>query len=139
MILVDTSVWVDHFRFGEPGLITLLNREEVLTHPFVLGELACGNLRNRRETLHLLSRLPAALVATDGETLGFIERYKLTGRGIGYIDAHLLAATALGDTSRLWTHDKRLAAIAAEMDLGVAAESVPEPRIHERAEPYRRY
>ncbi|HET6655459.1 MAG TPA: type II toxin-antitoxin system VapC family toxin [Gammaproteobacteria bacterium] len=134
MILVDTSVWIDHFRSGDTALAALLDRGEVLSHPLVLGELACGNIGNRVETLHLLSHLPQALTATDAEVLGFIEHNQLMGRGIGYIDAHLLAATALSDASRLWTRDKRLATVAAEMNLGVAEEIAS--RIHERRASY---
>lgn len=103
MILVDTSVWVDHLRAGDAELAALLNGSQVLMHPFVLGELACGNLRNRMEVLALLKDLPRAAVATDEEVLFFIEQHALMGRGIGYVDAHLLAAVALGDVTRLWT------------------------------------
>jgi predicted nucleic acid-binding protein len=117
VILVDTSVWVDHLRSGEPALKTALESGRVLMHPFVLGELACGNLENRDEVLRLLGDLPAAPTATDREALGLIERRALTGRGIGYIDVHLLASMALGDVARLWTRDGRLEAVAAEMKL----------------------
>ncbi len=109
MILVDTSVWIDHFRRGNPTLVAALEREDVLTHPFVIGELACGELKKRREVLDLLAALPAAVVASDEETLNFIERHRLMGNGIGYIDAHLLASVALTEGGRLWTLDKRLA------------------------------
>lgn len=108
MILVDTSVWIDHFRRGNATLVTALEREDVLTHPFVVGELACGELKKRREVLDLLSALPAAVVASDEETLHFIETHRLMGKGIGYIDAHLLAAVALTEDALLWTLDKRL-------------------------------
>lgn len=117
MILADTSVWVDHLRRGEPALVDALEAEQVLMHPFVLGELACGNLRNRRELLTLLGQLPRGPVATDEEVLAFIERRALMGRGIGYVDVHLLASAAIAGGSRLWTHDRRLAAVAAELDL----------------------
>lgn len=117
MILADTSVWIDHLRSGEPLLIEFLEGGAIAMHPFVLGELACGNLKNRRETLRLLGDLPAAPVATDSEAREFIERRDLMGRGVGYIDIHLLASTVLAGSARLWTRDKRLAAIAA--DLGV--------------------
>ncbi|HEX7124710.1 MAG TPA: type II toxin-antitoxin system VapC family toxin [Thermodesulfobacteriota bacterium] len=119
MILVDTSVWVDHLRRGDAALAAALEAVEVCIHPFVLGELACGTLRNRREVLELLARLPGVPVATDEEALEFIERRALMGRGIGYIDVHLLASAALAGTVRLWTRDRRLAAVAA--DLGLAA------------------
>ena len=113
MILVDTSVWVDHLRAGNEGLSTLLNSGQVLMHPFVLGELACGNLRQRAEVLSLLKDLPQASVAHDGEVLFFIERHELMGHGIGYVDAHLMAAVALDGGARLWTRDKRLKALAS--------------------------
>ena len=86
-------------------------------HPFVLGELACGNLRNRREVLRLLGDLPTAPVASEREALELIERRALMGRGIGYVDVHLLAAAALGAGARLWTSDERLALVAAELEL----------------------
>ena len=118
MILVDSSVWIDHLRNGEPALVALLNTGQVLTHPFVVGELACGNLKNRTAVLSLLQDLPAAPVASDEEVLFFIERHDLMGRGIGYVDAHLLSAASLtGTTRQLWTRDKRLAAVAEAMGL----------------------
>ena len=117
MILVDTSVWIDHLRAGEEELVALLNSARVLSHPFVVGELACGNLRHRDEVLTLMGELPQITVATDAEVLYFIEQHGLMGRGIGYIDAHLLAAVSLASPARLWTRDRRLAAVAA--DLGV--------------------
>jgi predicted nucleic acid-binding protein len=117
VILVDTSVWVDHLRAGNPRLVTELDGGRVLTHPFVIGELACGTLRNRREVLDLLSRLPSAPMATHAEALDFLERRALMGRGIGFIDVHLLASAALATPATLWTRDRRLAAIAAELSL----------------------
>ena len=108
MILVDTSVWIDHLRAGDAELSALLNGSKVLMHPFVLGELACGNLRNRTEVLALLKNLPRAVVATDEEVLFFIERHALMGRGIGYVDVHLLAAVTLDGVTKIWTRDKRL-------------------------------
>jgi predicted nucleic acid-binding protein len=117
VILVDTSVWIDHLRSGEPVLATALEGGRVLMHPFVRGELACGNLKNRAEVLQLLEDLPAAPTATDPEVLGMIERRYLMGRGIGYIGVHLLASTALADLGRLWTRDSRLAAVAVELEL----------------------
>jgi predicted nucleic acid-binding protein len=118
VILADTSVWVDHLRSGVPELGSLLERGEILQHPFVRGELACGNLANRREVLDLLARLPAAPLASDEEAVAFIEGRGLMGRGIGYIDVHLLAAVALAGSARLWTRDRRLAAVAAELGAG---------------------
>jgi predicted nucleic acid-binding protein len=120
MILVDTSVWIDHLRGRESALAVELNAGRVLMHPFVLGELACGNLRNRPRVLYLLQRLPRATVATDAEALTYIEHNRLMGHGIGYVDVHLLASVSLGEPARLWTRDTRLAAIAA--DLGLAFE-----------------
>ncbi len=117
MILVDTSVWIDHLRLGESALATALEGGQVMMHPFVLGELACGNLKNRDEVLRLLGDLPAAPTATDPEALDFIERRALMGRGIGYIDVHLLASAALDGVARLWTRDHRLSAAAAELKL----------------------
>lgn len=117
MILVDTSVWVDHLQKGVAALAEALEREEVMAHPFVIGELACGNLKNRGEVLGLLGRLPSIAVADDDETLLFIERRHLMGKGLGYIDAHLLASVTIADGVRLWTRDKRLARVAAELGL----------------------
>lgn len=125
MILVDTSVWVDHFRKGEPRLSSELERGVVFMHPFVLGELACGHLRNRGEVLRLLRQLPAAPVASDEEALGFIEDRGLMGRGIGYVDVHLLAATALAGDLRLWSRDRRLADVAGDMGLGFTFPGEP--------------
>ncbi len=117
MILVDTSVWIEHLRAEDEKLTALLNSSQVLTHPTVVGELACGHLRNRKELLSLLGGLPRVLAPSDNEVLFFIERHQLMGRGIGYIDAHLLAATALTESARLWTHDLRLAHVASELNL----------------------
>jgi predicted nucleic acid-binding protein len=121
MILVDTSVWIDHLRKGDEELAARLNRSEVLTHPFVIGELACGNLRNRSGILTLLKNLPRTTFATDDEVLLFIERNELMGRGIGYVDAHLLAATALTAPTLIWTRDKRLDDVATFLDLAFEA------------------
>ena len=123
MILVDTSVWVDHLRDGTTALAAALEQGRVLTHPFVLGELACGKLKNRGEVLQLLGELPAAPMATDPEALDFIERRALMGRGIGYVDVHLLASVALAGTAQLWTRDKRLAAVAADLELAYAEQA----------------
>ncbi len=117
MILVDTSVWVDHLRSGSEALTAALMAGRVLAHPFVIGELACGTLQNRREVLDLLGRLPSVPTATHAEALAFIERRALMGRGIGFIDVHLLASVALAAPAHLWTRDRRLAAIATELDL----------------------
>ena len=117
MILVDTSIWIDHLRTGDKELAELLTNSQVLMHPFILGELACGNLRQRTEILTLLKDLPQATTARDDEVLYFIERHELMGRGIGYIDAHLLASVVLDGGAHLWTRDKRLQAIAGEFGL----------------------
>lgn len=117
MILVDTSVWIDHLRRSDARLSVALENGSVLMHPFVLGEIACGNLTNRDDVLTLLADLPSAPVATDAEALAFIERHKLMGRGIGYIDVHLLASTALRSDARLWTRDRRLGETAASLEL----------------------
>lgn len=107
MILVDTSVWVEHLRSGTIGLEALLNDGHVVCHPFIIGELACGNLRNRAEILSLLQDLPMASRADDDEIIQFIEDHKLMGKGLGYIDIHLLMS-ALLTRIPLWTIDKRL-------------------------------
>lgn len=112
MILVDTSVWIDHFRSGDAELAALLRDHRVLAHPWVVGELALGRLDQREQILELLNNLPQALVASDLEVLAMIDNYHLSGAGIGYVDAHLLAATALTAGARLWTRDKRLASVA---------------------------
>ncbi len=117
MILVDTSVWIDYLHAGDERLSAALNAGLVLMHPMVLGELACGTLRNRAAVLDLLSNLPSAPRASDAEVLALLERGTLMGRGIGYVDVHLLASATLAGTARLWTRDKRLAAVAAELAL----------------------
>jgi predicted nucleic acid-binding protein len=119
VILVDTSVWIDHLRAGVPALVEALEQGQVLVHPFVRGELACGNLRNRSEVLELLGNLPSVPTATEAEAMEFIERRSIMGRGIGYIDVHLLASAALAGAARLWTRDRRLARVAAELNLAL--------------------
>lgn len=115
MILVDTSVWVDHLRRGDPGLVDLLERSLVIMHPFVVGEIACGSLHNREAILELLQDLPAAAVAEGDEILRFIERHVLHGKGIGYVDVHLLASVALTEGAKVWTRDKKLRLVAQMM------------------------
>lgn len=115
MILVDTSVWVDHLRRGDPGLVDLLERSAVAMHPFVIGEIACGNLRDRESVLELLQDLPAAVVADGDEVLQFIDHHVLHGKGIGYVDVHLLASVALTGGARVWTRDMRLHRVAAAL------------------------
>ena len=116
MILVDTSVWVDHLRQGEAGLVAALQAVQVSMHPWVVGELACGNLRGRAQVLGLLQSLPSVPVASDREVLFFIDQHALMERGIGYVDVNLLASARLAG-ARLWTRDKRLHAIATALDL----------------------
>jgi predicted nucleic acid-binding protein len=116
MVLVDTSIWVAHFRQGEPVLAGLLRHGLVLSHPFVTGELACGNLRERFVILSDLATLPAATSASDAEVMRLIEDRKLWGRGLGWIDAHLLASALLSHC-RLFTFDKALRTAASELDL----------------------
>jgi len=117
VILVDTSVWVDHLRSGDRDLSGLLEASRVLGHPFVLGELAMGGLRRRGQVLYELGRLPQANAATDSEVLHFVEAEALHGRGIGYVDAHLLASVRLTPGTLLWTRDQRLRAVADDLKL----------------------
>lgn len=119
MILADSSVWIDHLRRSDTILAGLLDAGRILAHAFVIGELACGTIRRRGEILSLLRDLPQARLASDDEVLSFIERHRLMGLGIGYVDAHLLASTALTADARLWTRDRRLANVAARLDLDV--------------------
>lgn len=118
MTLVDTSVWVEHLRRGVPDLGALLERGDVGCHPFVVGELACGNLTRRAETLGLLAALPRVDVAEHDEVLAFVDRERLAGRGLGWVDVHLLASAQLSRAG-LWSLDGRLDAAARR--LGVAA------------------
>lgn len=117
MILVDTSIWIDHLRQGDPLLTRRLESAQVLAHPFVTGEIALGSLRQRDAVISALSDLPQARVATDEEVLRFIEREQLFGLGLGYVDVHLLAAARLTPGSTLWTRDKRLSEAAARLKL----------------------
>jgi len=123
MILVDSSIWIDHLRQTNDRLVALLDDTAVLTHPFVVGELALGSLRDRAKVIGALSDLPLALAASDEEVLGLIERRALHTRGLGYIDAHLIASTMLTKGAQLWTRDKRLEAAANELGIS-AAEAV---------------
>jgi len=115
VILVDTSVWVQHFRARDSTLTKLLEEGAALIHPFVIGELSLSSFHQRELVLQMLSRLPAASVATNAEALHFIDQNALFGRGVGYVDVHLLAATRLTAGSRLWTLDKRLNDVAVEL------------------------
>jgi len=116
MILVDTSVWIDHLRTGNRQLQALLEDADVLIHPFVVGELTCGTLRNRDEVLALLRALPEAPPAEHIEVMRLVERERLYGRGIGWIDAHLIASARLS-SAPLWTLDRRLGHVASRLRL----------------------
>jgi len=117
MVLVDTSVWVMHLRQGRIGLDGLLDQGEVMCHPYIMGELACGNLNNRLEILSLLKTLQTALQAEHEEVMQFIENNSLMGKGLGYIDIHLLASAILS-RAPLWTLDKKLKQVS--LRLGIA-------------------
>jgi len=119
LILVDTSIWINHLRASDDHLVALLGSGMVLTHPFVIGELALGNIGARDSVLSALSRLPRVIVATDAEALHFIDRHALFGRGAGYVDIHLLAAVQLTAGAKLWTRDKRLHGVASQLGLAI--------------------
>lgn len=114
MVLVDTSVWINHLRIGNKRLAYLLHEGKVCCHPFIIGELACGNLKNRSEVLTLLQNLPQVLSVHHPEILLFINNYTLMGTGIGYIDVSLLASAKLSDAN-LWTFDRKLDSIASSL------------------------
>lgn len=116
MIIIDTSVFVDFLRSGDQAVEKALDEARVLSHPFVIGEIALGHLRNRDEVIGLLSALPKAVAASNDEVMAFIERVSLFGRGVGYVDAHLLASARLSGVL-LWTRDKRLKSVAEELSL----------------------
>jgi predicted nucleic acid-binding protein len=118
VILVDTSIWIDHLRSGNRRLRGLLDQGDVLCHPLIVGEVACGSLRHREEVLALLDQLPKAVVAEHAEVLEFLNLRRLYGKGIGWIDLHLLASVHLSN-ALLWTADSRVEKVAAE--LGCAA------------------
>jgi len=122
VILVDTSVWIDHFRSGVPHLAAALEKRLVVTHAFVIGELALGNLRQRDIVLASLRRLTTVPVVRDAELLEFIAQRSLSGRGIGFVDAHLVAACHLSPGMRLWTRDRRLRTIAEEQGVVAAVD-----------------
>lgn len=117
MILADTSVWIAHLRWRLPDLATLLGEQQVLVHPFIIGELACGQIGQRTAILHFISELPRAALASHEEVLQFVEDRRLWGRGVGFIDFHLLAS-ALLTGCRFWTRDRKLSGIVAELGLG---------------------
>ncbi|MBI1787823.1 MAG: type II toxin-antitoxin system VapC family toxin [Acidobacteria bacterium] len=114
MILADTSVWIRHFREGDPRFQQLLSHGEIRMHPFVLGELACGNLRDRNTTLRELQTLPAVAVANDSDVYYVLESRRLWGKGLGWIDLHLLASALISGV-RLWTHDQALGSAAVAL------------------------
>jgi hypothetical protein len=116
MVLVDSSVWVSHLRAGNSALEMLLNDGRVACHPFIIGELACGNLANRTEILSLLQSLPMAKQAEHEEVLQFIESNRLMGEGIGYVDVHLLASAVL-TAIPFWTLDKKLRRVALKLGI----------------------
>jgi predicted nucleic acid-binding protein len=117
VILVDTSVWIDHLKIGDPGLAGLLENGRVLAHPFVTGEIALGSLRQRNVVLDALRDLPQAIVASDNEVMTFIESRVLYAIGIGYVDAHLLTAAQLTPGVTIWTRDRRLREAATRLQL----------------------
>ena len=123
MILIDTSVWIEHLRKGNRALAHLLNNNQVLIHPFVIGEIACGTFADRDEILARLKDLPALPKADESEALYCIERHQLMGLGLGYIDVHLLAATLLAPQTRLWTQDNRLKAAAKKMNVAYQVQA----------------
>lgn len=123
MILVDTSVWVDHFRAASPDLMRLLEQGRVLIHPFVVGELALGNLRDRPLVLGALRQMPQAVRAHDDEVQSFIETNRLHGLGVGYVDAHLLASVRLTAGARFWTRDQRLNAVGEALSVAFHPEA----------------
>ncbi len=116
-VLVDTSVWVSHFRFSEDRLVMMLDEEDVACHPYIIGELACGTMKNRVEILDLLRSLPMVKTTTQEEILFFIDENKLMGQGLGYIDVHLLSSAVLSDIP-IWTLDKYLAKAASRLGVG---------------------
>ena len=116
MMLPDTSIWIDHLRKNDGILVRLLEEQQILIHPFVVGELALGTLRQRQQVLNELAKLPSAIKASDEEVPVLIERHRLAGSGIGYIDAHLLASASIGNAS-LWTRDRHLHQVALSLGL----------------------
>jgi predicted nucleic acid-binding protein len=117
VILVDTSIWVDHLRKEDPVLFALLDQHRVFMHRFVYGEIAMGDIRARSTTLHDLNRLPELLPARDSEVLALVNKATLYATGIGYIDAHLLTAVRLVPDTQIWTRDKRLLAVAERLSI----------------------
>lgn len=121
MILADTSVWVDHLRRGSPRLTALLRQDRIAMHLMVIGELCCGSLKNRAQLMDLWQEMPRFLEVSHPQALRFIEQHRLMGRGVGFIDIHLLAAVAAVQGAQLWSEDKRLIGIAEELGLAFEA------------------
>ena len=117
MILVDASVWIDHIRSPNDALERLLERGDVLTHAFIIGEIALCHIRRRRDVLVELRKIPTSEAVSDEEVFEFIERYRLFGTGIGYVDAHILASAFMTPGARLWTRDKRLRVTAEKLNV----------------------
>lgn len=117
-VLVDTSVWVDHLRQADKTLTQLLNQGQVSIHPMIIGELVCGNLNNRAQLISLWNNLPSVSEANHEEALFCLDTHQLMGRGIGFVDLHLLAATLISANTRLWTKDRRLNVIAQSLNVG---------------------
>lgn len=123
MVLVDTSIWVAHLRTGNIGLETLLNDSHVVCHPFIIGELACGNLKNRHEILSLLQALPMATQTDHEEVIKFIDNHQLMGKGLGYIDIHLLASAIMTHVL-LWTLDVRLKDVSSLLGVHIDLQTL---------------
>ncbi|MHA6719065.1 type II toxin-antitoxin system VapC family toxin [Sphingomonas sp. RS6] len=128
MILADSSIWIDHLRSQDAALADLLYRGQVLAHAFVIGELALGSLRQREEIIGALQDLPKAIVADDAEVLALIAHQSLHGRGIGYVDAHLLASVRLTPDALLWTRDRRLKDTADHLGIAIPSLSGRSPK-----------
>ena len=123
MILVDSSIWVDHFRATDAKLSQMLHAKRVLCHPFIIGEIMMGTPANRKGILKELRRLPEAIQSTDREVIDLVERHALYGLGIGYVDAHLIASLALTQQAMLWTRDRRMHLAAERINLASGAFS----------------
>ena len=121
-VLLDTSIWINHFKTSNPQVVQLLESELVVTHEFVVAEIACGSLKSREETIGYLKELNSLPTVFTQEVLLLIESRKLYSRGIGLIDAHLLASTLIVPDTQLWTDDKRLQNIATELDIGYCSD-----------------
>ena len=121
MVLVDTSVWVDFLRSGDEGLSNLLRQSQVCIHPMIVGELACRHLKNRQQLLRLYQNLPKSVEASHEEAMFLLESNNLMGKGIGFVDLHLLASTRLSANTQLWTRDKRLQQLAKDFEIAFSS------------------